>query len=651
MHAKRSIQVLIVMAALLMGSVSASRAQSSADLIVHFVEGTPRPEEFNYAVSVYFSAYRAGGEPLRDLHLGQVAITEDGHPVELNELALAEGPIQVVLVMDTSGSMSGLKMSAAQQAAMRFIEGLREGDRAALLHFDSTVRTRIGLTDALQEVREQVKQIEAISGAGTCLYDALHEAIILSASIPSGRRAVVVLTDGIDELPGGGRCSRTTEEEVLSLAQSGLTRVPLYTIGLGNRVDQNALNRLAERTGGRYRFAFDERTLDDLFQSLLEHLQSQYRAVYFSNASPGPHQVVVEVQVDEQPVRELREFTLPPFPYVVRFVAPEAGQIIREAVTLRVEVVGQGVPVERVEFFAGENHLGSDSQPPYEYLWQPEAGLNAELVVRAVAVDADGKELTQQKMTVQVEMPPAEEPASTEESVSPEEPPPTAEMSQPQASSWISMLVPLGLAGTGVLLVLVAGFAVVAWRTKKRKQQEEERREREWREKVILGTPLQAVNENEATFDALAVPGMASLCVVKSDDASLIGTRFELKKASMLLGRKSDCDFVFPNDKPVSRHHARIENAGGVFYLSEVISLEADGSRKRPVYGTFVNDQQVEGHVRLKDGDHLRLGKRLVLRFNALATGTDNERTIDQLDGGTLDDIKRGPKVSPFWRP
>lgn len=625
------IGVMVLLAALLAAGSHPAQAQSGADVTVHFVEGIPQPEQFNYAVSVYFSAYLPGGEPAQSLRLSDVSITEDGRAVQLESLDVADEPIQVILVMDTSGSMRGPKMDAAREAAARFLSRLDSGDRAALLSFDTTVTTQIGLTDALDDVRRRVERLDAINGAGTCLYDALHEAIILSAAIPSGRRAIVLLTDGIDELPDGRRCSRTTEEEILTLAKAGLTRVPLYTIGLGSRVDAEALNRLAERTGGRYRFAYDEQSLAGLFQTLLEHLRSQYRAVYFSTASPGPHQVVVEVALAGQPVRELREFTLPPFPYIVRFVSPEEGQTVTDAVTIQAEVLGQGVPVSRMEFFAGENALGSDSQPPYEYVWQPAPGVSSSVILSAAIFDASGQELARSNMLVRVETP-----ASVETLEAPAAPESPTEESQPQ------MVLPLTLLGTisliGAAALFVIGFVLLAaWQQQKRRRDEEERREREWREKVILGVPAGVFAGDEATIDGLALPLSAALVVLQSDDAALTNSRFELKNAVTLLGRKSDCDLVFPNEKPVSRHHARIENVNGVFYLSEVISLEADGSRKRPVYGTFVNDQQVEGHVRLKDGDRIRLGKRLVLRFDAPGTNADNERTIDQIEGNTLD--------------
>lgn len=635
--------VFALIVALLFITVGRSQAQSGADVAVHFVEGTPQVEQFNYTVSVYFSAYRPGGNPVQDLQIEDVSITEDGRPVSLTSLETTENdPIHIVLVMDTSGSMRGAKMYAARQAAGQFVSRLGANDLAALLSFDTTVKTQIGFTDALGDVREKIDLLDATSGAGTCLYDALHEAVTLSATIPTGRRGIVVLTDGVDELPGGGRCSRYTEDDVIAIAKSGLTRVPIYTIGLGNNVDVNTLTALAERTGGRYQFAAGEQNLAELFQTLLEQLRSQYRAVYTSTAAPGPHQVVVEVTIAGQRVRELREFVLPPFPYVLRFVSPQSGDTVKEAITLQVEIQGQGEPIREVAFFDGETMLGVDSQPPYQYDWQPETNLNEEKTLSAVIFGLNGQELARNSVTVTVDtiLLPTETPEAAP-------PPDTIEPpSQPQSISWLTLLLPIGLIGTAMVLVIGGVLLIAAGQKRKRKQQEEERREREWREKVILGGPVATSSGDEATIDGLSAADFAgTLVVLQSDNAAMVNQRFEIKKATTVLGRKSDSDIVFPQDKPVSRHHAQIENLNGSLYLSEIISLEADGSRKRPVYGTFINDQQIEGAVRLKDGDLIRLGKRVVLRFEAARPASDEDRTIDQIESGTLDELARRERL------
>jgi pSer/pThr/pTyr-binding forkhead associated (FHA) protein len=88
---------------------------------------------------------------------------------------------------------------------------------------------------------------------------------------------------------------------------------------------------------------------------------------------------------------------------------------------------------------------------------------------------------------------------------------------------------------------------------------------------------------------------------------------------------------MFPKDGAVSRQHAVIEERGGSLYLSEVMAADDDGKPKRPTYGTFVNDLQIEAPVALRNGDQIRLGKRVRIRFEGIGeSSSDTDQTMDQ---------------------
>jgi pSer/pThr/pTyr-binding forkhead associated (FHA) protein len=112
----------------------------------------------------------------------------------------------------------------------------------------------------------------------------------------------------------------------------------------------------------------------------------------------------------------------------------------------------------------------------------------------------------------------------------------------------------------------------------------------------------------------------------------MLHQRIEIAKPVTTLGRKADNDVIFAKDSPVSRHHAVIEERGGQLFLSEVVAADEGGQPKRPAYGTFVNGTQVQDPVLLHDGDEILLGKRVRIRFEAVArTSGDGERTVDQM--------------------
>ena len=108
-----------------------------------------------------------------------------------------------------------------------------------------------------------------------------------------------------------------------------------------------------------------------------------------------------------------------------------------------------------------------------------------------------------------------------------------------------------------------------------------------------------------------------TLSVLSSDDETLIGHQFHIRKSTTTLGRKPDNDIVFAHDKPVSRYHARVEKQDDNLVLVEIMTSDEQGNPKCPTCGTFINDAQInDGHAALKDGDIIQLGLRVRLLFN-----------------------------------
>ena len=119
-----------------------------------------------------------------------------------------------------------------------------------------------------------VNYVEIMPFAGTCLYDAAFKAVEKAAEVRKGRRAVVLLTDGVDEARGGGPCSSMTVDDVIDRA--GELSVPLYLIGLGEEnVDQKVLQRMADRTNGQFWLAPDASELGGIYQRIADQLKNQ----------------------------------------------------------------------------------------------------------------------------------------------------------------------------------------------------------------------------------------------------------------------------------------------------------------------------------------------------------------------------------------
>jgi VWFA-related protein len=236
-------------------------------------------------VTVYVSATDAAGAPV-PFSADELRIEENGVAVEMSavEGVAAVGPLSTLLVMDVSGSMDVAgKLDAAKAAARAYVEQMRPGDQAGLLAFDVEIDYVQPLTADRQALSEAIDGLTA--RRDTAMYDALIRAseILRPAS---GRKAVLVLTDGMDN------SSRATLDDVLAgIGPAGLS---ISTIGLGNvrkvgasfeGLDEAALTELARGAGGEYGFAEESSMLVEIYERLGRTLQSEYTITYTSPSS------------------------------------------------------------------------------------------------------------------------------------------------------------------------------------------------------------------------------------------------------------------------------------------------------------------------------------------------------------------------------
>jgi hypothetical protein len=124
-----------------------------------------------------------------------------------------------------------------------------------------------------------------IAGSDTAMYDALIQGTDLLKDV-SGRKAIIVLTDGMDN-----RSKQTADGIVAAIGPPGLS---ISTIGLGDStqktsslagIDEPSLKSLAERAGGSYGYVNDATALRNLYEQYGRALQSEYVITYVSPAS------------------------------------------------------------------------------------------------------------------------------------------------------------------------------------------------------------------------------------------------------------------------------------------------------------------------------------------------------------------------------
>jgi len=233
-------------------------------------------------VVVYVSVVDAAGEPA-GVQAGQLVVAENGveiAPDSVEGLGV-ESPITTLLLVDVSGSMNvDNKLEAAKNAALSYVENSRENDRIGLIAFNTQVSVVQEITADMEMVREGINSLEGIYD--TAMLDALQQGVEMLRA-ESGRRAVIVLTDGLDNQ------SRVTLEEVLLALMP--QDVSVSTIGFGNRehdqsamsaINEEMLQQIAQAGGGLYSYAADEQALQEIYSLYSRALQSEYVLRYTS---------------------------------------------------------------------------------------------------------------------------------------------------------------------------------------------------------------------------------------------------------------------------------------------------------------------------------------------------------------------------------
>lgn len=221
------------------------------------------------------------GRPITDLDAGDFTLLEDGRPQVIEYFAIDRNePISVAFLLDVSGSMriSG-SIGTAKEAVRYFLSSLRSQDEAALIAFAD--RQVAMLTDFSASRGEALKYLTAVRAYGqTALNDAVAAAPDMVHRELKGRKAIVLLTDGVDNY--------STLSLDAAMAAARAVDVPFYTIGFathgrelhGDRAPGTAatevLKMVAAETGGTFFLIHDPDEMKEAVARIDEDLRSQY---------------------------------------------------------------------------------------------------------------------------------------------------------------------------------------------------------------------------------------------------------------------------------------------------------------------------------------------------------------------------------------
>lgn len=259
----------------------AAQAQEPLKIQITQVDTTHFP-----LVKVYVSVIGSNGEPV-PVDVARLAVSEDGMVIPAQEASgIGDSePLTTLLVIDTSGSMRYAdKLPAAKSAALAYVEQMQSWEKAGLISFNTVITYTQSITADRNTLKTAIDDLQA-SQNDTSMYDALAKAEEILQS-ETGRKAVIVLTDGMDN-----RSKNTVDSVVAGMDMAGLS---ISTVALGEPlegkvvltgVDESALRTLASQAGGSFGYAIDAAALQSLYEQLGRTLHSEYVITYSSPAA------------------------------------------------------------------------------------------------------------------------------------------------------------------------------------------------------------------------------------------------------------------------------------------------------------------------------------------------------------------------------
>ncbi len=184
-------------------------------------------------------------------------------------------PIHLVFLNDVSLSMTAGIPAIVEGTRSMIRSFVRPGDRAALMMFQDRPHLLAPFTDSIWKLDEGLvrlgKEAQAAPPIGSGIYDSVAYALHYFGGI-RGRRALLVFTDGFDNLSGFGL------KHMMRYAEQAEVRV--YVIAQSAENTPNPLERLARDSGGGYYIASNLRSMMMVLQRIDEELRSQYLLTY-----------------------------------------------------------------------------------------------------------------------------------------------------------------------------------------------------------------------------------------------------------------------------------------------------------------------------------------------------------------------------------
>jgi Ca-activated chloride channel family protein len=211
--------------------------------------------------------------------------------------------MNVAILLDSSGSTKDV-LDNIQKAARDFLKVFRPGDKGIIVSFDSRTLFLTKLTSDRKDLSKAIEQVAIADKTGSFMYDAVSQVVDAHFASFKGRKAIIVLTDGMVY----GR-TYTAQQALEALQKADVLFYPIVfrtrsSVASSSRgakpLPVEILKLFAEETSGRF-YEKDASNLKEAFQSISEELKKQYLIGFYPrNAEPGSIPTHIRIVVDRE---------------------------------------------------------------------------------------------------------------------------------------------------------------------------------------------------------------------------------------------------------------------------------------------------------------------------------------------------------------
>lgn len=197
--------------------------------------------------------------------------------------AARTGPVNVVLVLDTSGSMEGQPITDARAAALAMVDTLADGDHLAVVAFGSRTEVLLPATELDSDNRKKArKSVDAMKAEGTTdLAGGLRAGLEQAQKYldPHGINRIVLVGDGV---PNDEAAIRPLAAQAASQA------IPITVLGLGPDYNETLMGAVAQLSGGQFHYVRESAEVATFFKGEVLRLKQVYARNAAVDVMPGP---------------------------------------------------------------------------------------------------------------------------------------------------------------------------------------------------------------------------------------------------------------------------------------------------------------------------------------------------------------------------